>query len=80
MTITKIDLAKKIINIVVGFGTAKIVSNIVSNNSSATSIPDRIAVATGSLVIGSMAADATTAYTDAKIDELVNWWRQDVKS
>lgn len=76
---TKTDIAKRIVGFVVGAGTTKIVGSIIQNNTEFEKKKDRIAVASASLVIGTMAADATKSYTDTKIDEIVNWWEKNVK-
>jgi hypothetical protein len=75
---TKLDLTKRIVSIVVGLGTTKIVNDIIENNTDAETTTDRVKVKAGSLVIGSMAADATSAYTDRKIDEMAAWWTTNV--
>lgn len=70
----KIDLAKKIISTIVGIGAGKIVSGIIENNVDTTAVTSKVTVAAASTVIGFAAADATSAYTDKKIDEIVAWW------
>jgi hypothetical protein len=76
---TKTDIAKRVVGFVVGAGTTKIVGSIIQKNTEFEKKTDRIAVASASLVIGTMAADTTKKYTDAKIDEIVNWWEKNVK-
>lgn len=75
---TKTDIAKKAVRIVVGFGTAKIVSSIIQNNTDPETVTDQVAITGASVVVGMMAADATDAYTAAKIDELIAWWNANV--
>lgn len=72
--LTKTEITKRIVSIVVGLGTTKIVNDIVENNTDAETTTDKVKVKAGSLVIGAMAADATSAYTDRKIDEITAWW------
>lgn len=75
----KIDIAKNLVSLIVGAGTSKIVSAIVSNNTNPESVIDKVTVTSGSLVLGAMVADLSKQYTDAKIDrivELVNENRQ----
>jgi hypothetical protein len=85
--VNKTEIAKKAVSLVVGLGTTKIVNDIVENNTApwwknesedAHSVTDKIAIKAGSVVIGSMAADATSSYTDRKIDEITAWWSKNV--
>lgn len=80
MNIDKIEVTKKIVNIIVATGTSKIVGSIIKNNTTADSVTDKVAMTAGAAVLGMMAADASSNYTDAKIDEIVAWWRVNVKS
>ncbi len=75
----KIEIAKRAASFVVGMGTAKIVNDIIENNTAdRESKTDKVAIKAGSVVIGSMAADATSSYTDRKIDEAVSWWNENI--
>jgi hypothetical protein len=76
---TKTNIAKTAAQFVVGIGTGKIVGSIIRNNVTVESPADQAAVAATSAVIGWMAAEKTTAWTDAKIDEAVTWWNVNVK-
>lgn len=76
---TKIEFAKTAVSFVVGSGTSKIVVGIISNNVRADKVTDQVAITSAGVVIGMMAADATKKYTDAKIDEIVDWWKKNVK-
>jgi len=75
---SKTEIAKCVVSVVVGSGTTKIVSAVIRNNVSPEKITDKVTIAAGSVVLGLMAADATKNYTDAKIDEAVAWWREHV--
>lgn len=75
---TKLQIAKQIASTIVGIGTTKIVSAIIQNNITPDKVIDKVTVVGASVVIGSMAADATKTYTDAKIDEAVAWWKKTV--
>lgn len=70
---TKLELLKTVVSTIVGIGTSKIVHGIISSNVETDSPVDQVTVFAGSMVIGSMVADATKTYTDAKIDEAANW-------
>jgi len=77
---TKTDVAKQIVTFVVNVGTSKIIHGIVSNNTNPERMTDHISIAVGSIVLGSMVADATRKFTDAKIDELITFWQTKVKT
>lgn len=79
MPMNKTAIAKQIVGFVVGAGASKIVKSIIEKNVETEKTTDKVMVASASLVAGSMAADATKKYTDAKIDELVDWWEKNVK-
>lgn len=72
----KIALTKSITNIVVGAGVMRLVNGLIRNNTETESVADKaIATSTG-VVVGYMAAEITSSYTDAKIDEIVAWWKE----
>jgi len=75
----KLDIAKKAVTIVVGMGTTKIVSGIIQNNTTPEKLADKVAILSASVVLGSMAADYTSQYTNAKIDQIAEWWNENVK-
>lgn len=76
---TKIQLIKLAVNIVVGAGTAKIVASTIENNTNPEKVTDQVATQAAAGVLGWMACDATRAYTDAKIDEIAAWYNDRVK-
>lgn len=67
----KIDIVKKVAGLIIGAGTTKIASDIISNNVAPQNLYYKISVAGAGVVIGMMAADATREYTGSKIDEFV---------
>lgn len=73
-----IALTKKVISTVVGIGTAKIVSGIIESNVATETVPQKVSVAAASYAIGYAASEASSSYTDAKIDEIVQWWYENV--
>lgn len=75
---TKIELIKKTVSTIVGIGAGKIVSGIIENNVDTTTVTSKVTVAAASTVIGLAAADVTSAYTDKKIDEIVDWWDKNI--
>ena len=76
----KIEIAKNVVKIVSGLGVTRIVGSIVANQAHVSTLPQKICVVVASGVIGSMAADAMGEYTDEKIDDVVTWYHQNVKS
>lgn len=59
---------------VVGSGTTTVTHSIIRNNVAPTNALQAVSVGVASLVIGSMASEATKSHTDAKIDEFAALW------
>lgn len=76
---TKLDITKSAVKFIVGSGTAKIIHGIVRNNTSSESITDTVTITGGAVVLGMMVGDLAGKYTDAKIDEIADWWKTNVK-
>lgn len=76
---TKLEIAKRATSFIVAAGTSKIVNSIIQNNTAPETVTDKVTITGASVVIGSMAADATSTYTGAKIDEIAAWYRANVK-
>jgi hypothetical protein len=76
---TKLDIAKLVVSAVIGTGTSKIVVGVIKNNTNPEKITDVVTITSASFVLGSIAADASKKYTDAKIDEAIAWWNENVK-
>lgn len=74
----KIAIAKKIINTIVGLGTAQIVKSVIENNVETDTTYQKVTVGTASVAIGYAVSDMTSAYTDTKIDEMVELWQKHV--
>lgn len=70
----KTKFAKAIAGFVIGGCTAKVVKEIILNNVSPDSVPDKAAVIIASYVIGAMASLAAKEWTNAKIDEIIASW------
>ena len=75
----KLDLVKSATNIIVGAGTTSIVGSIIKNNSQPKNLADQVTTAAATIVIGSMVADATKKYTSTKIDEIADWYNENLK-
>lgn len=70
----KFAIAKLVINLAAGAGVSKVVNDIISNNTTVETTADAVKVWTGSIVIGSMAADAGSKHVNAKVDQVAAWW------
>lgn len=75
---TPIDITKNVVSFVVGAGTYSIAKTIIKNQVEPETPVQKIAVNSSSLVIATMASEATTSWTDQKIDDLVQWWNDNV--
>lgn len=73
---TKIEFVKKAVSTVVGFGTAKIVRDIIKNNVDCDTTTSKVTVTTASAAIGGAVAEITSEYTDHQIDEIAALWRK----
>jgi hypothetical protein len=76
---TKLDITKTVVSIIIGSGTAKIVHQTIKSNTSPENVVDIVTMYAGAVVIASMVADASKKYTDTKIDEIAIWYRATVK-
>jgi hypothetical protein len=76
--VNKTKIAKFIVSSIVGLGTSTITNAIIVNNVQPATNFQKVSVTAASAAIGMMASDATSSYTNAKIDELVNWWDQNI--
>jgi hypothetical protein len=72
----KIDLTKKLANMVVGLGTVRIARDIIRRTAMPRGFLDNVSIAIASTVIASMASDATKNHVGKKIDEAVEWWQK----
>lgn len=75
---TKTKIAKFVVSTLVGLGTSTISASIIANNTVPANAIQKASIPAAGVVIGMMAADATSNYTNAKIDEIVNWWETNV--
>lgn len=76
----KIKIVKTVVNFIVGIGTGQIVRSIIQNNTNPEKVTEKVTIAAGSIVLGSMAADASKTYTDAKIDGWHESWEATKKT
>lgn len=77
---TKLDIAKRATSFIVGVGVTKVVHAICQNNTQPQTITEKVTVGAAGVVIGMIATDVTRKYTDAKIDELVAWYKANIQN
>lgn len=76
----KLSAFKLVARIVVGAGTTTVSNSIIRNNVTPANAIEQISVGVASVVIGSMASEATRAHTDRQIDSLVDAWKKSTSS
>lgn len=76
---TKLEITKSAVKLIVASGTATIVRTIVKNNVQPDDITAKVTVTASSVVLGMMVADAASQYTGARIDEIADWYKTNVK-
>ena len=67
-----LEIAKAAASMVVGIGTSKIVHSVIDNNVDTVTVVDKVTVAAGSIVIGSMVGEATKKHLDTQIQAVVD--------
>jgi len=67
---SKLSLIKSAANIVVGSSVAKVVNDVIKNNTDAETVADQAKIAVGSVVLGCMVADHAKAYVHKPIDAI----------
>ena len=78
---TKTEIAKRVASLMVGFGTGKVVKEIIDNNTAdPENVTDKVRIVVGSYVLGAIVADAAKDWTDQKIEAVINWWTDKVMS
>jgi hypothetical protein len=70
----KFAIAKLVINFAAGAGVSKVVNDIITNNTTVETTTDAAKVWAGSVVIGSMVAEAGSKHVNAKVDAVEAWW------
>lgn len=72
----KLNAFKFVARLVVGAGTTTISNGIIRNNVTPSSLIENISVGVASVVIGSMASEATRSHTERQIDQIVDAWNR----
>lgn len=76
---TKLQFAKDAASLVVGASTARVVGQIIRNNTDVETVTDQVATMAAAFALGGMAADAAKEYTDAQIEKAADWYRKNLK-
>lgn len=71
---TKTDLAKRAVSLVVGIGTRHIVTAIIRNNVSPEKVTEKVAIEAATWVLSGLVALKAKEYTDKMIDDLIDQW------
>lgn len=67
----KIAFLKKTVSMVVGFGTAKIIREVIKNNVDTETVTSMVTVTAASAAIGGAVSELTQDYTDRQIDDII---------
>jgi hypothetical protein len=70
---SQIGLVKLGINVIASASVWKVVSEVIKNNVAVETTADVVKVWTGSLIIGSMVADAGAKHVNEKFDSVLEW-------
>jgi hypothetical protein len=62
-------------NVVGSLGVAKVVGDVIKNNTNVVTTMDQIKVVAGSLVIGSMIVDHASNHVNEQINNAHAWWQ-----
>jgi hypothetical protein len=74
-----IPIAKKAVSFIVGAGVKTIITTIIKDNVEPDNLAQKVTVVAGTLVVAGIVADASSKYTDAKIDACVNFYNEKIK-
>jgi hypothetical protein len=69
-----LKVANVAVQVVAGLGVSKVINDVIVNNTNVITQADAVKVAAGSLVLGSMVVDASTAHVNDRITALANWF------
>jgi hypothetical protein len=75
----KKELVKSAVSAVVWFSVSKVIDQIIQNNTTPTKWLDKPRITIGSHFLGALLAKACKTYTDEKIDELIEWWKENIQ-
>lgn len=75
---TRTEVAKTIVNAVVGFSTSYVVGNVVRNNVTPDSTLRKVEAEVGAFVLGYVASDYVQKVAGVKMDEAIAWWTKNV--
>lgn len=69
-----LPVAKLAVNVIASVGVSKVVNDFVRNNTTTETTADAVKVAVGSLVIGSIVADAASKHVNERMNNVVAWF------
>ena len=70
-----LPIAKLATHVVASVGVSKVVGDVIKNNTVVQTTADAVRVWTGSIVIGSLVAEAASKHVNERMDAVVNWYR-----
>lgn len=70
-----IPMIRIVAQVLASVGVSKVVNDIIRNNTSVLTTADAVRVWTGSIVIGSMVADAAAKHVDGRVTEVNDWYQ-----
>jgi hypothetical protein len=76
IAVNKIEVFKKAVKIVISAGASTIVRQIIENNVETERTIDKVTVPIASVAIGGAVGNIAGQYTDAGIDEAVEFWNK----
>jgi hypothetical protein len=77
--VDKIQIAKTVLSTAAGIGAAKVVAQVIANNTNPENVKDKIQIVVGAAVIGGIVRDAAKEYTDRTVDEVVTLYNEQIK-
>jgi hypothetical protein len=67
-------IAKLVTHVVASVGVSKVVNDIIRNNTEVVNTADAVKVAAGSIVIGSMVAEAASKHVNNRMTAVAAWY------
>lgn len=71
-----LSFAKGAAQLLAGLGVGRVVGEVIRNNTTVTTLYDKILINAGSLVIGSMAVEAASKHVERQIDMWAAWYNK----
>ena len=71
---TTFTIVKAGVHVVSAFGVAKVLGDIVRNNTTVVTTTDKVLVQAGTLVLGSMVSQQAAKHVNEQIEQVVTWY------